>query len=191
MADEDSKQEESAAPEASTPPSGGKKKKKVLLLVIGIVLLLVAGGVPAAYFLFRKPPVKIEELDADLADEEDEQGDRGKLEGADETIDFEEGEEAMGAIVPLDTFLVNLTGGKYVRVQVQVEFDSMDVPSRFYTRIVPIRDGIISLVTQQTAESLEDGKGKDKLKIAIRNLMNELLRKEEIRKVYFTQFVIQ
>jgi flagellar FliL protein len=141
--------------------------------------------------MFRKPPAKIDELDAEMAEDEDEQDDKGKLEGADETIDFEEGEEAIGAIVPLDTFLVNLTGGKYVRVQVQVEFDSMDVPSRFYTRMVPIRDGIISLLTQQTYESLEDGKGKDKLKIAIRNLMNELLRKEEVRKVYFTQFVIQ
>ncbi len=191
MAEEDSKQGEGGTPEATTQPSGGKRKKKILLLVVGIVLLLVAGGVPAAYFMFRKPPVKLDELDAEMAEDEEEQGDKGKLEGADETIDFEEGEEAIGAIVPLDTFLVNLTGGKYVRVQVQVEFDSMDVPSRFYTRMVPIRDGIISLLTQQTSESLEDGKGKDKLKIAIRNLMNELLRKEEVRKVYFTQFVIQ
>jgi flagellar FliL protein len=191
MAEEEAKKEEGAASEASAQPSSGKGKKKILLLVVGVLLLLVAGGVPAAYFMFRKPAAKVDELAPDMAEDEEEQGDKGKIEGADETIDFEEGEEAIGAIVPLDTFLVNLTGGKYVRVQVQIEFDSMDVPSRFYTRMVPIRDGIISLLTQQTAESLEDGKGKDKLKIAIRNLMNELLRKEEVRKVYFTQFVIQ
>ncbi len=191
MAEEESKQEPAGAPEAPTQASGGKKKKKLLLLVAGVVLLLVAAGVPAAYFLLRKPATKIDELPSDIAEDEEEEGDKGKLEGVDDSIDFEEGEEAIGAIVPLDTFLVNLNGGKYVRVQVQIEFESMDVPSRLYTRMVPIRDGIISLLAQQTAESLEDGKGKDKLKIAIRNLMNELLRKEDVRKVYFTQFVIQ
>jgi flagellar basal body-associated protein FliL len=189
MAEEESKQAERSSVEGATPAPS--KKKKILLLVAGVLVLLVVGGVPAAYFMFRKPEVKIDELASDLAKDEEEEEDRGKLAGSDEALEFEEGEEALGAIVPFDTFLVNLNGGKYVRVQVQVEFESMDIPSRFYTRMVPIRDGIISLLTQQTAESLEDGKGKDKLKIAIRNLMNEVLRKEDVRKVYFTQFVIQ
>jgi flagellar FliL protein len=190
MAEEESKQAETGGAEVTAQAPAGKRKK-ILFLIIGLLVLLVAGGVPAAYFMFRKPAAKIDELASDIAEKEDEEEDQGKRVGSGESLDFEEGEEAIGAIVPFDTFLVNLNGGKYVRVQVQVEFDSMDVPSRFYTRMVPIRDAIISLLTQQTAESLEDSKGKDKLKIAIRNLMNDVLRKEEVRKVYFTQFVIQ
>jgi len=192
MAEQEAKKAESTEGDKSTVQStGASKKKKVLFLVIGLVSLVLLAGVPAAYFLLSKPATKLDELDADAAEDEEEEGEKGKLAGSDDALEFEEGEEALGAIVPFDTFLVNLTGGKYVRVQVQVEFDGMDVPSRFYTRLVPIRDGIISLLTQQTAESLEDSKGKDKLKIAMRNLMNEVLREEHVRKVYFTQFVIQ
>jgi flagellar FliL protein len=93
--------------------------------------------------------------------------------------------------VPLETFLVNLSGGKYVRAQIQLEFETLDVPRKFYTRAVPIRDGIISMLTQMTAENLESSKGKDKLRAEIRSLINTVLRKEEVRRVYFTQFVIQ
>jgi flagellar FliL protein len=97
----------------------------------------------------------------------------------------------LGAIIPFETFLVNLSGGKYIRLQAQVEFETLDVPRRFYTRAVPIRDGIISLLTQMTAENLETSKGKDKLRAEIRSTINTALRKEEVRRVYFTQFVIQ
>jgi flagellar FliL protein len=183
---ESEEKKEAAQPAAPT----GKSKKKLMLVVGGALLLIVGAGVPALYLLLGKKEVKMEDLPADIA--EDEQDSKhGKLEGAGAEIEFGEGEEAIGAIVPFDTFLVNLSGGKYVRVQVQVEFESMDVPSRFYTRMVPIRDGIISALTQQTAEILEDGKGKERLKIAIKNLINDALREEQVRKVYFTQFVIQ
>jgi flagellar FliL protein len=56
---------------------------------------------------------------------------------------------------------------------------------------VPIRDSIISLLTQMTAENLETLKGKDKLRAEIRSVINAALRKEEVKRVYFTQFVIQ
>ena len=185
MAESEEKQQ-AALPGATT----GKSKKKLFLVVGGAILLVVGVGAPALYLLLGKKEVKMEDLPADIA-EEDHDAKPAKLEGAGDELEFGEGEEAIGAIVPFDTFLVNLSGGKYVRVQVQVEFESMDVPSRFYTRMVPIRDGIISALTQQTAESLEDGKGKERLKIAIKNLINDALREEQVRKVYFTQFVIQ
>jgi flagellar FliL protein len=47
------------------------------------------------------------------------------------------------------------------------------------------------MLTQMTAENLESSKGKDKLRAEIRSLINTVLRKEEVRRVYFTQFVIQ
>jgi flagellar FliL protein len=47
------------------------------------------------------------------------------------------------------------------------------------------------MLTQMTAENLESAKGKDKLRAEIRSVINTTLRKEEVRRVYFTQFVIQ
>ena len=108
-----------------------------------------------------------------------------------DSVELEEGEELLGAIVPLDTFLLNLAKGKYIRMQVQLEFSGLDIPKSFYSRAVPIRDSIITFVTQQKAEDLESAQGKEALREEIKKLVNFQLRKELVRRVYFTQFVIQ
>lgn len=182
MAEEEKKE----APEVETPevPHRGKR---VAIAVAGIVGLLIVVGVPAGYFLLKEEPKEVQEVSPEMSSEPQQ-----KPEGFDDAEEeLEEGEEPLGAIVPFDTFLVNLSGGKYVRAQIQVEFETLDVPRRFYTRAVPIRDSIISLLTQMTAESLETLKGKDKLRSEIRSVINAALRKEEVKRVYFTQFVIQ
>jgi flagellar FliL protein len=166
-----------------------KKGKKLLFVIIAVVLVLVLAGGAAAFFLLRKPEQKTEEAPADAAAGNDEA--QAKAEGSGEESELEDGEEALGAIVPFDTFLVNLSGGKYIRVQIQIEFETLDIPSRFYTRMVPMRDGVIALLTQQTADELGSQKGKENLKNKIKTMMNDLLRREEVKRVYFTQFVIQ
>jgi flagellar FliL protein len=182
MAEEEKK--EAPAQEA---PAAPHRKKRVLIAAGGIVALLIAVGVPAGYFLLQEEPKEVSEITPEMEPEA-----KLKSEGqADAEEELEEGEEPLGAIVPLETFLVNLSGGKYIRAQVQVEFETLDVPRRFYTRAVPIRDGIISMLTQMTAENLESAKGKDKLRAEIRAAINTALRKEDVRRVYFTQFVIQ
>jgi flagellar FliL protein len=180
-------EEEKTEAPALAAPVAPNRKKRVLLAASGIFALVIGVGVPAGYFLLKEEPKEVTEIAPEMEPE-------GKLkpeELDDPEADLEEGEEPLGAIVPLETFLVNLSGGKYIRAQVQVEFESLDVPRKFYTRAVPIRDGIISMLTQMTAENLESAKGKDKLRAEIRSLINTALRKEEVRRVYFTQFVIQ
>jgi flagellar FliL protein len=182
MAEEEKKE----APEVVTPEVP-HRSKRVFIAVGGIVALLVAVGVPAGYFLLKEEPKEVEQVTPEMAPDS-----QHRPEGHDDPEEeLEEGEEPLGAIVPFETFLVNLSGGKYIRAQIQVEFETLDVPRRFYTRAVPIRDSIISLLTQMTAENLDTIKGKDKLRSEIRSVINTALRKEEVRRVYFTQFVIQ
>jgi flagellar FliL protein len=180
---------EEAQSAQQTENKAASGKKKLIIIAAACVVVLAGIGVPATMMLLKKEAPKLQDLPADAAEEE--VLPEGKLEGKGEVLEFEEGEELIGAIVPFDTFLVNIAGGKYIRLQVQVEFESLDVPSRFYTRMVPLRDGIISLLSQQSAEDLEGAKGKDKLKTQIRKFMNETLRREDVKRVYFTQFVIQ
>jgi flagellar FliL protein len=180
-------EEEKTEAPAAEAPATPHRNKRALIAVGGVVALLIMVGVPAGYFLMKEEPKEVSEVTPEMEPES-----KLKAEGQDEAEEeLEEGEEPLGAIVPLETFLVNLSGGKYIRAQVQVEFESLDVPRRFYTRAVPIRDTIISTLTQMTAENLEGAKGKDKLRSEIRSIINTALRKEEVRRVYFTQFVIQ
>jgi len=182
MAEEEKKE----APEVVTPEVP-HRRKRVIIAVGGIAALLIAVGIPAGYFLLKNEPKEVEQVTPEMEPEQ-----QREPEGQDDPEEsLEDGEEPLGAIVPFETFLVNLSGGKYIRAQIQVEFETLDVPRRFYTRAVPIRDSIISLLTQMTAENLDTVKGKDKLRAEIRSVINMALRKEEVRRVYFTQFVIQ
>ena len=172
---------------AALPAPAGKKK---MIILASVALLVVGIGAPVGFFMLSgdKPePEVTEAAEAKLDHSQPE----SEPEGTQDTEELEEGEEALGAILPLDTFLVNLAGGKYIRLQMQVEFETPDVPKKIYTRMVPIRDDIITLLTQQEASGLEDVNGKEKLKKSIRDLINGRLRREDVRRVYFTQFVIQ
>ena len=183
-------EKETEQTETQALPAPANRKK--MLLIAGVALLVVGVGAPVGYFMFgaSEPPPLVEDVKVDTQEATKDET-HAKLEGHGEEIELQEDEEALGAIVPFETFLVNLSGGKYIRLQMQVEFETADIPRRLYSRMVPIRDGIISLLTQQGASDLEDIKGKEKLKKGIKDLINERLHREDVRRVYFTQFVIQ
>ncbi len=184
---------------AGDSPAASAKPKRSLAAASGLGALLLVAGTAVGYSAFGRAG----ELAAELRDEasadsaeEAESTDSGEREASSfqdrvDAVDAEEGEEALGAIVPLDTFLLNLPGGKYIRVQMQLEFQGMEVPTRFYGRVVPIRDSIITSISSQTADDLQTVKGKDELKENVRKIVNGQLRKDLVRRVYFTQFVIQ
>jgi flagellar FliL protein len=72
-----------------------------------------------------------------------------------------------------------------------LEFVERDVPKKVLQRAAIIRDALITLLTTKSADEMLDREGKDKLRKEIRVLINEALRKELVKQVYFTQFVVQ
>jgi flagellar FliL protein len=160
------------------------------MLALGaLALVVVSAGIPTAYFVFaaKKAPVT-EELASDSAGESE----SGLVaEGADDEEQLSDDEERLGAILPLETFLINLDGGSYLRTQVQLEFVGAVVPTPFVRNQVVVRDGLIALMSRKKAEELGSSKGRENLKTEIRELINEVLKREEIKRVFFTQFVIQ
>ena len=194
MAEEKSKKEKDAKNakdgEGEAAPAPAKKSKKALFIGVGAgVGLLLLIGIPLIIMLMRsKPQIDPHALPADAAKLQEPQH---QPEGAAGEEEIEEGEEPLGAILPLETFILNLSGGKYIRMQIQFEFDGRDIPKRLYPRMVPLRDAIITLVTRKAADDLASEKGKEILRKELRDTVNEMLRKEEVKRVYFTQFVIQ
>jgi flagellar basal body-associated protein FliL len=171
---------------------GKASSRKKIVIAAGVVLAVLGVGAPVGYFLLtpsQAPEETVEEAPVEL--EADTGASVAVVPNEDENLALVEGEELLGAIVPFDTFLVNLSGGKYLRLQLQAEMETPDVPRRLYGRIVPIRDGIITMLTQKTATELEDPLGKDALKKSIKDYMNEQLKRQDVRRIYFTQFVIQ
>ena len=189
MAEKEKDKEDAKEGEAPAAEAPKKSNKKMLLIVGGVIFLVLAIGAPVAFFTLKggTEEKKTEEVGADAAQE----GGPAALEGQNEEEDvLDEGEEALGAIFPLDTFTVNLSGGRYIRAQIQLEFRDREVPKRLYGKLVPLRDSIIAVLSTRTAEDLSNEKGRAALKGEIKDLVNELMHKEEVKRVYFTQFLV-
>ncbi|MCB0337206.1 MAG: hypothetical protein KDD62_12900, partial [Bdellovibrionales bacterium] len=89
---------------AQAKSAGGKKK--LILIVVGLVLLLVLIGAPVAYFALSGEAPPKEESVSELPSGDDEKS--VSMEGESDEDEWDEDEEALGAIFPLDTFVVNL-----------------------------------------------------------------------------------
>ena len=187
MAEEDAaeNEEQQEGEEQQAPAKGGKKK---LLLIAGaVLLLLLLVGAPAAYFMLAGGEEAKGELDKNLVSMVQE-----FPEGYDDEDEWDEDEEPLGAIFPMEKFVVNLAGVQnYMRVQVQIEFTESDVPSRFYARQVLIRDAIINILTSRSAEEVTSPEGRTTLKDDIQRAVNQVMRREMVKAVYFTQYVVQ
>ncbi|MCO6430369.1 MAG: flagellar basal body-associated FliL family protein [Deltaproteobacteria bacterium] len=187
MAEEIEKEEGEDGSGAAEQPAGKSKKKLILIIAASVIGLALVIGVPVLLFVSKGGDHKeISELDEEAAQ-------HAKLlpEGHADEEELLEGEEPLGAFFPFDTFIVNLEGGGYLRLQAQVEFHGRDVPQRFYSRITLARDALITLLSSRSAKDLQSKRDKEELKNEIKDVVNEILRKEEVKKVYFTQFLIQ
>ena len=190
MADAEKKEEgkEGAADTAASETSSEGSSSKLGLILGALALVVVSAGAPTTFFLLREKKVAESELSPDAASEQSEEL---QLEGLDDEELINEDEERLGAILPLETFLINLSGGQYLRVQLQLEFVGAAVPAPFVRMQVPIRDGLISLMSAKTASDIAEPQGRDALKRQIKDLINEVMKREEVKRVFFTQFVVQ
>jgi flagellar basal body-associated protein FliL len=190
MASKDDERDEKDGEETPTPVSPGNSKKKMLFIIGGVLGLLLVIGIPTGILLMRKPEVKQEET---KADEPELHVDEKMIipEGYQEEDELEEGEEALGALFPLEGFVVNLQGGGYLRVRMQVEFASRDVSPRFLSKLVPIRDELLIYFANKKSGDLVNPENRTTIKDEVRELINDELRRADVRNVYFTQFIVQ
>jgi flagellar FliL protein len=166
--------------------SGGSRGKW-----IGLVLLLIVVQVAATLggmYLFKsnKAEATKEELPSDAAAKEEEE-----TAEPEEQEELKEGEEIFGAIYPLEMFLVNLKDGGVIRVEVQLQFTSREIPRRLYSRMPLIRDTVISILSQKTRGDVLERKGREQLRADVKKLVNDRLMGELVSVVLFTQYIVQ
>ena len=153
---------------------GGKKGKKGLIIIIIAVLVLVGGGVGAFLALGNSH----DEADGEEAEDEE----------------LGEGEEGIlpAAILPLETFIVNLqVKGSFLKTTIQLEFAEPELPPTVESDIPKIRDSIIRVLSSKESADILTPAGKESLRQEIRDAVNEALGAEDVTQVYFTEFIIQ
>ena len=157
----------SAAPAAAPAAKGGRK----LILVVVALVVVLGGG--AAWFLV--------------------------LGGEAHKADAKEAppppvEPAVGALAPLDPFVANLAdedGKRYLKATIQVEFFAAQLPEGWDSRLPQIRDLLLTLFTSKTFAEVRTAQGKAVLRDEIINRVNRALKEDQVKAVYFTEFIVQ
>ena len=113
---------------------------------------------------------------------------------AEKSDDGEQGTQEVGtAMTNLGNFTVNLrdsAGGRVLQMEIQVESDKESVV-KVEERMPQLRDSVILLASDYSYTELEGIDGKFRLKDDIHARVNAVLEPIQVRRVYFTEFVVQ
>lgn len=152
--------------------SADKGKGKMKLIIIILASVLVAGGGVAGYFIMAG-------------------GHKGGT-----AAEAEAKTEATGtpSIYSLEPFIVNIYDGqdlRYLRVRVELEVANEETKAETEARKAQLRDAILVLLTTKTMLDIRDQQGKNQLRQEIFTVANNILPQGKLKKVYFTDFVVQ
>ena len=150
-------------------------KKVIIIIGAGALILLLIIG--AGFFLIMNKMAAIQNQSIEkVADEEVEE------------------ESSIGAVFPLDTFVVNLAdqGGKrYLRVKIDLEISDEKLKEELEQRMPQIKDSILMILPAKKFDNIKNEEGKIALRNEITEKLNSFLKTGTITYIYFTEFVVQ
>lgn len=193
-------EEKAAKPAESSGHGEAKASKPILLYALVLLNMAVVGGVGTMVYLGRQKDKHNAEAidkaanglvkDAEKADGKGHEGKEGvKGEGK---AAANEGDEFIGKTIPMETFLVNLSGNrgnKLLKVNMDLELEGGKIAEEIDKRKPQIRDIIIILLSSKTYAQLSSPEGKEFLRDEIRDTVNSFLTTGKIKRVLFTEFL--
>jgi len=169
------------AEKEKTPEQAPAKKSSKMMLILAAVLLvvLVGGGVAAFLLLNREKPAT--------------QAAAGPA--ADDAAAAAEGySDLVGPMIDLEPFIVNIldqNGTRYLKAAITLEIADPKKAQTIQQRMPQVRDAILLLVGNKSFNELSDLQGKLQLRSELVDRLNKILGGGCVRKIYFTDFVVQ
>jgi flagellar FliL protein len=164
MAEEDKKEKEK---EGAAPPKKGSNLKWIIIFVV--VLSVLGSGGFFSWKTFLNPAKDVSEGSSSMRVE-------------------------IGPLFPLDVFIVNLAGTageRYLKVNLELELKNSSLIAELEKRKPQVKDTILLLLSSKTFEDVATFRGKTKIRSEITARLNGILAPGSIKKVYFTEFVVQ
>lgn len=177
------KEEKKKPAEGGAPPQGGKPKKKKFLLFAGIGLAGIAAVAFAVFFFFN--PSKPGAPKDNTAAHEKEGGHGGGKEGE------KGGSPLTFALEPFILNLADIDSNRYLKISITLEFDSPGTARQAEQRVPQIRDALILLMTSLTYGDIHSVAGKLTLQSDIQNRISKIMEPGTVKRVYFTDLVVQ
>lgn len=144
------------------------KKSKLKLIIIGVLILLLGGGGYFGYTKYKKADEKEKEVE----------------------------KEQEIILVPLKSFVVNLLdkkgiGKRYLKVTMELEVGKEEGKAKIEKNMPQLKDAILLLLSSQTLKEINTMEGKLELKQAILSRIKQVLGDGIVKRIYFTEFVVQ
>ncbi len=168
---------------AEQTDSGSKGNTKLFIIVGAVALVLIIGVGVGAYYVGAK-----------TASSTPTDGVAAEVETKTASRVISKKHDAIGPLVPIDEFLINLLdkeNSRYLKATMTLEVDSEEAAEEIQTRMPQIRDAILLLTSNKTFAELHDLQGKMHLRAELIGHLNTLLAKGQVKHIYITNFVIQ
>ena len=165
-----------AKKEAAEQPEeeGGGGSKKKLIIIVAVLVLLIGGGVGAFLFLG--------------GDEEE------KISPEQEQAELEKQAKQVGPMVSMDSFIVNIMDdqeSRYLKATITIEVNSEEASMELTQRMPQVKDAVLLLLGSKTFGEISDLQGKIQLRAELINKINTILLQGKVKRIYFTDFVVQ
>ncbi len=188
MADKDDKKKSAEGGGTSAAPAKPKKKKVLLYAGIGLAAVMAVG---VAFFFFFNPSKQGAAKD-NAAVQEKEGGHGGGKEGA--HGGKEGGKGGSPLTFALEPFILNLAdieSNRYLKISITLEFDAPRTVQDAEKRVPQIRDAMILLMSSLTYGDIHSVAGKLTLQSEIQNRISKIVEPGAVKRVYFTDLVVQ
>lgn len=155
------------------------KKGKLLILPIAI-LFLAAVGLTTYFLLYQGAWAGLSG-----SDQKGKEGNSSQKTKAD---------SGLGPTIKLDNFVVNIADGertRYLKAGITLEAMDKQTKKEIKERKPQIRDAILFLSSNKNFRELRDLQGKKQLQADIQHKINSILQEGKVRRIFFTEFVVQ
>jgi flagellar FliL protein len=174
------------AEQAKTQDAPPKDKKKLFIIIGAAVAALVLVGAVMFFLGGSKGEKKSAQGEAKV-EAKAEGGGHGEAKA-------EGGKAGAGTTYPMEPFVVNIYDGqeiRYLKLKCEFEMANSEVKGELDSRVAPLRDAILILLTTKTMQEIQDLQGKNTLREQILGAVNKIVPPGKVTKVYFTDFVVQ
>lgn len=193
MAEKDDKKP-SGDGKAAAPPKSMKK----LLLFVGLGVAAIAAVGAGTFFLLngKKSAAGKDNTVAAREEKEEEKEGHGGGHGGGHGKEGEgkEGEKTNPLFFNLEPFILNLAdvdSNRYLKISVTIEFTDAKATAEAEARTPQIRDAMILLMSSLTYGDVHSVEGKLTLQSEIQNRLNKIMETGQVKRVYFTDLVVQ
>lgn len=162
-----------AKKDAAEQADTGGSKNKLSIIIVAVVLLLI--GVGVGVFMFVG-------------------GEDKKIFPEQEQAEFAKQSRQVGPMVNIDTFIVNIIDdeeSRYLKAAITLEMNTPTAAAEVSERMPQIKDAILLLVGNKTFPELQDLQGKIQLRAELINRINSVMVNGKVKRIYFTDFVVQ